>query len=56
MAPFIATVTVCKEGGNVAELRRGEEEHDRVKEGARLVQFLTMAWEVGGSLAQHSGV
>jgi hypothetical protein len=56
MAPFIATVTVCKEGGNVAELRRGEEEHDPVKEGARLVQFLTMAWEVGGSLAQHSGV
>jgi hypothetical protein len=56
MVPFIATVTVCKEGGNVAELRRGEEEHDPVKEGARLVQFLTMAWEVGGSLAQHSGV
>jgi hypothetical protein len=56
MAPFIATVTVCKEGGNAAELRRGEEEHDLDKEGARLVQFLTMAWEVGGSLAQHSGV
>jgi hypothetical protein len=32
-----------KEGGNADELRRGEVGHDPVKEGARLVQFLTMA-------------
>jgi hypothetical protein len=45
-----------KEGGNADELRRGEVGHDPVKEGARLVQFLTMAQKVGGGLARRSGV
>jgi hypothetical protein len=55
MAPFIATVTVSEGGGNAAELKRGEEGRDPVKEGARPVQFLAMAQEVDGSLARRSG-
>jgi hypothetical protein len=53
MAPFIATVTTSEGGGNAVKLRRGEEGCDPVKEGARLVQFLTMAREVGGGLARR---
>jgi hypothetical protein len=52
MAPFIATVTTSEGGGNAVELRRGDEGRDLVKEGAQLVQFLTMAREVGGGLAR----
>jgi hypothetical protein len=49
MATFIVVITVSEGGGNVAELRRGEERRDPVKEGARPVQFLAMAWEVGAA-------
>jgi hypothetical protein len=53
MAPFIAIVTMSEGGGNAVELKRGEVGHDLVKEVARPVQFLTMAWEVGGGLARR---
>jgi hypothetical protein len=42
-------------GGNAAELRRGEEGCYPVKEGTQPVQFLVMAQEVGGGLAQRDG-
>jgi hypothetical protein len=55
MAPVIAAITLSEGGGNATELRREEEGHNPVKEGARPVQFLAMAQEVDGSLAWRSG-
>jgi hypothetical protein len=55
MAPFITAITMSEGAGNAAELRREEEGHDPVKEGAWPVQFVAIVREVGGSLVRHGG-
>jgi hypothetical protein len=56
MVLFIAAITMSEGGGNATELRREEEGHGPIKEGARPVQFLTMVQEVAGGLARLGGV